>query len=190
MFTVSRVFQTNPAKSYSLSKLSHFWQQFFKMGTRHVPPHPSSLTLFPYKKIHYLCKWPVNVQLPNCASTYIVSTSFLPAVMPMQFWNWVFKVKLLHSHFWPLKVWLCTRKWSICKNTFKQHLDTQQSKFYRKIYDYSWFLKLEGPGKILILHAFHYEDLDTNLVWHFMDNLCILTLISKILLENKQYLRI
>lgn len=95
--------------------------------------HLTSLLLpFAYKKTHYLCKWLLNVQLPNRASTYIVSMCFLPAVMSVQFWKWIFKVKQPHSYLWPLKVWLCTRDWSICKNTFHQHLDKQQSKFYRK----------------------------------------------------------
>lgn len=84
MFTVSQVFQTNPAKSYSLSKLIHFWQQFLKMGTRHEPLHPFSLTLFAYKKAHYLCKLLLNVQLLNCVSIYL-DMYFSPAMMQEQF---------------------------------------------------------------------------------------------------------
>lgn len=165
MFTVSQVFQTNPAKSYSLSKPSHFWQQFLRMGTRHEPPHPFSLTLFAYKKAHYLCKLLLNVQLPNCGSAHLDMYSS-PAVMQVQFWNWFFKVKLLYSHFWPLKMWLHTREWRVCNKIFVQHLGTWQSKFYRKMCDCFQFSKLEGLGKICLFYMhFIMKKPDTNLVW-------------------------
>lgn len=96
-------------------------------------------------------------ELSNCASTYL-DMYFTPAVMQVWFWNWLFKVKLLHSHFWPLKVWLHTREWRVCKKIFVQHFGTWQSKFDRKMCDYFQFSKPEGLGKMFLLYAFHYEE--------------------------------
>lgn len=128
------------------------------MGTRHEPPHPYSPTLFAYKKAHYLCKLLLNVQLLNCASTYL-DMYVSPAVMQVQFGNWLFKVRLLHSQFWPLEVWLRTGDWRVWNRIFVQLTKYLTKQILQKMCDFFQFSKLDRLGKsMFILFVFHSKE--------------------------------